>query len=71
MYSRVEASGNDGGCVNDRLSHSGRMKSDIPDWILDDTASVSDQIVLKRDRLETFLERRVRRPRRWMGLFGI
>ena len=50
---------------------SGRMKSDIPDWILDDTASVSDQIVLKRDRLETFLERRVRRPRRWMGLFGI
>ena len=24
---------------------SGRMKSDIPDWILDDTASVSDQIV--------------------------
>ncbi len=57
--------------MKDRLSHSGRMKSDIPDWILDDTASVSDQIVLKRDRLETFLERRVRRPRRWLGLFGI
>ena len=40
---------------------SSRMKSDIPDWILDDTASVSDQIVLKRDHLEAFLERRVRR----------
>ena len=38
-----------------------RTKSDIPDWILDDTASVSDQIALKRDLLEDFLERRVSR----------
>ncbi len=61
MYLRLEAQRNDGGCVNDRPSHFCRMKSDIPDWILDDTASVSDQIVLKRDHLEAFLERRVRR----------
>ena len=45
---------------------SGRMKSDIPDWILDDTASVADQIVLKRDRLESFLNQRVKRPNRWL-----
>ncbi len=48
---------------------SSRMKSDIPDWILDDTASVADQIVLKRDRLESFLNRRVRRSSRWLKLF--
>ena len=48
---------------------SSRMKGDIPDWILDDTASVSDQIVLKRDQLESFLEQRVRRPSRWLRLF--
>ncbi len=49
---------------------SSRMKSDIPDWILDDTASVSDQIVLNRDRLESFLEQRVSPPSRWRRLFG-
>ena len=43
-----------------------RTKSDIPDWILDDTASVSDQIALKRDLLEEFLDRRVRQPRRFL-----
>lgn len=43
-----------------------RTKSDIPDWILDDTASVSDQIALKRDLLEEFLDRRVRSPRRFL-----
>lgn len=43
-----------------------RTRSDIPDWILDDTASVSDQIALKRDLLEDFLERRVRSPRRFL-----
>ena len=43
-----------------------QTKADIPDWILDDTASVSDQIVLKRDVLEQFLARRVRPPRRWL-----
>ncbi len=45
---------------------SSRIKSDIPDWILDDTASVSDQIALKRDQLEEFLGKRVRPPRRWL-----
>ena len=49
---------------------SSRMKSDIPDWILEDTASVADQIVLKRDRLESFLNRRVKRPSRWLSLLG-
>ena len=43
-----------------------RTKNDIPDWILDDTASVSDQIALKRDLLEEFLDRRVRPPRRFL-----
>lgn len=42
-----------------------QTQREIPDWILDDTASVSDQIVLKRDVLEHFLGRRVRPPRRW------
>ena len=43
-----------------------RTKSDIPDWILDDTASVSDQIALKRELLEEFLGRSVRSPRRFL-----
>ncbi len=42
-----------------------QTKADIPDWILDDTASVSDQIVLKRDVLEQFLGRDIRAPRLW------
>ena len=43
-----------------------QTKADIPDWILDDTASVSDQIVLKLDILEQFLARRIRPQRfRW------
>ena len=42
-----------------------RTKADIPDWILEDTASVLDQVVLKRDVLEDFLGRRVRPPRLW------
>ena len=42
-----------------------QTQREIPDWILDDTASVSDQIVLKQDVLEHFLGRRVRRPSRW------
>ena len=45
-----------------------QTQREIPDWILDDTASVSDQVVLKQDVLEHFLGRRVRPPRRW--LFG-
>ena len=43
-----------------------RTRSDIPDWILDDTASVSDQIALKRKLLEEFLGRSVRPPRRFL-----
>ena len=50
--------------------NSQRTKADIPDWILDDTASVSDQIVLKRDVLEQFLAHRVHPPRRWWRLGG-
>ena len=42
-----------------------QTKADIPDWILDDTASVSDQIVLKRDVLEQFLARRIHPRRLW------
>ncbi len=32
-----------------------RVKADIPDWILDDTASVSNQIVMDKETLEDFL----------------
>ena len=42
-----------------------QTKSDIPDWIIDDTASVSDQIVLKYDVLENFLGHKVRPPKRF------
>ena len=49
---------------------SSRMKGDIPDWILDDTASVSDQIVLRRDRLEAFLEKPIRGPSLFRRLLG-
>ena len=48
---------------------SSRTKSDIPDWILDDTASVSDQIVLKLNLLEEFLGKRIRRRHRWLPFF--
>ncbi len=47
-----------------------RTRDDIPDWILEDTASVSDQIAMKRELLEDFLGKPVRRPRRWLGLLG-
>ncbi len=43
-----------------------RTKGDIPDWILDDTASVSDQIAMKRELLGDFLGKQIRRPRRWL-----
>ena len=45
-----------------------RTREDIPDWILEDTASVAGQISMKRDLLEEFLNRRVRRPRKFLGL---
>ena len=47
-----------------------RVRSDIPDWILDDTASSLGQVVLRRDLLEEFLGRQVRGPRRWLGVLG-
>lgn len=47
-----------------------RVRSDIPDWILDDTASSLGQIVLRRDLLEEFLGRQVRGPRRWLGILA-
>ncbi len=47
-----------------------RIKADIPDWILDDTASTSGQIVLRHDLLNKFLSKPVRRPRRWLGMLG-
>ena len=46
-----------------------RTRDDIPDWILDDTASVAGQIAMNRDRLEDFLGHRVRPARRFLGLF--
>lgn len=42
-----------------------QTQREIPDWILDDTASVSNQIVLKQEVLEHFLGKRVRPRRRW------
>ena len=43
---------------------SSQIKNDIPDWILDDTASVNDQIAMKRNELEKFLDRPVKSPHR-------
>ena len=40
-----------------------RTRTEIPDWILDDTASVIGQIGLKRGEVEEFLGRRLRRQR--------
>ena len=45
-----------------------RTREDIPDWILEDTASVAGQIAMKKGLLEEFLNRRVHRPRRFLGL---
>ena len=42
-----------------------RTRADIPDWLLDDTATTSGQIALNRQLTEEFLGRRVRPPRRW------
>ena len=40
-----------------------RTRSEIPDWILDDTASVASQIGLKLNEVEEFLGRKLRRRR--------
>ena len=42
-----------------------RMRSEIPDWILDDAASVAGQVCLKLAEVEEFLGRKLRR-RRWL-----
>ena len=41
------------------------MREDIPNWVIDDAASVSDQIVLDHGELEEFLRTPVRKPTRW------
>lgn len=46
----------------------GRTRADIPDWILDDTASVSDQIAMNRKQAEDFLGRKISAPRRLWGI---
>ena len=38
-----------------------RTRNEIPDWILDDTASVASQVGLKLSEVEEFLGRRLRR----------
>ena len=42
-----------------------RTRNEIPDWILDDTASVANHIGLKRSEVEDFLGRKLR-SRRWL-----
>ena len=43
-----------------------RTRADIPDWLLDDTASSAGQIALDRKLTEDFLGTRIRPPRRWL-----
>ena len=45
------------------------LREDIPNWVIDDAASVSDQIVLDHRELEEFLKSPVRKPNRWF--FGL
>ena len=45
------------------------LREDIPNWVIDDAASVSDQIVLDHKELEEFLKSPVRKPTRWF--FGL
>ena len=42
-----------------------RTRADIPDWLLDDTASSAGQITLDRKLTEDFLGARIGTPRRW------
>ena len=46
------------------------MREDIPNWVIDDAASVSDQIVLDHEELEEFLRTPVRKPTRWPFWLG-
>ena len=41
-----------------------RIRSEIPDWVLDDAASVANQIGLKRSEVEEFLGRKLLK-RKW------
>ena len=43
-----------------------RTRADIPDWLLDDTASSAGQITLDRKLTEDFLGAKIRTPRRWL-----
>lgn len=42
-----------------------QLKSEVPDWVIDDTASTAGQIVLDKNLTEEFLNEEVRVPRRW------
>ena len=44
------------------------MRDEVPNWIMDDAASVSDQIVLDRRLTEDFIGESINRPR--LSLFG-
>ena len=46
-----------------------QLKSEIPDWVIDDTASAAGQIVLDRNLTEEFLNENVHTPRRWWTMF--
>ena len=47
-----------------------RMKSEIPDWLLDDSAGSAGQIALRRELVEDFLGESVKAPRRWFFARG-
>ena len=51
------------------IMQSSRVLIDIPDWIVNDTASIAGQIVLQKGLTEDFLGEPVKRPFRW-NLFG-
>ena len=51
------------------IMQSSRVLIDIPDWIVNDTASIAGQIVLQKGLTEDFLGKPVNRPFRW-NLFG-
>ena len=46
------------------------LREDIPNWVIDDAASVSDQIVLDHRELEEFLKSPVRKPSWRLFAFG-
>ena len=46
------------------------LRSEIPDWILDDARSSSGQIAMRRNLLEEFLGKSVKAPRRWFSFIS-